>query len=59
MNLAFYRTDSKRLAEISRRVLFAILLLLPVALFSQAYFGTVSGEITDPTGQSCPELMCF
>jgi hypothetical protein len=54
MNLAFYRTDSKRLAEISRRVLFAILLLLPVALFSQAYFGTVSGEITDPDGAVVP-----
>jgi hypothetical protein len=54
MNRAFYRADSKRLAEIFRGLLFAILLLLPVALFSQAYFGTVSGEITDPTGAVVP-----
>ncbi|MGB9470030.1 MAG: TonB-dependent receptor, partial [Candidatus Acidiferrum sp.] len=49
-----YRADSKRLAEIFRGLLLAILLLLPVALFSQAYFGTVSGEITDPTGAVVP-----
>ncbi|MGB7730469.1 MAG: TonB-dependent receptor [Candidatus Acidiferrum sp.] len=54
MNRAFYRADSKRLAEIFRGLLLAILLLLPVALFSQAYFGTVSGEITDPTGAVVP-----
>ena len=54
MKRIFYRADSKRLAEISRAVLFATLLLLPVALFSQAYFGTVSGEITDPSGAVVP-----
>ncbi len=54
MNRVFYRADSERLAEIFRRVLFAIVLLLPVALCSQAYFGTVSGEITDPTGAVVP-----
>lgn len=54
MNRVFSGADSKRLAEISRGVLFVILLLLPVALFSQAYFGTVSGEITDPTGAVVP-----
>jgi hypothetical protein len=35
---------------IIRGVLFAFLLLLPLALFSQGYFGTVSGELTDPSG---------
>ncbi len=54
MNRTFYRADSKRLAEIFRGVLFVVLLLLPVTLFSQAYFGTVSGEITDPTGAVVP-----
>jgi len=29
---------------------FAIALLLPSVLFAQAYFGTVSGELTDATG---------
>src|SRR5580693_2018226 len=28
----------------------AIALLLPAALYAQAYFGTVSGELTDSTG---------
>ena len=31
-------------------VLVAITLVLPAALFGQAYFGTVSGELTDATG---------
>lgn len=35
---------------IIRGVLLAFLLLLPLALFSQGYFGTVSGELTDPSG---------
>ena len=54
MNRIISGADSKRLAELFRGVLFVILLLLPVALFSQAYFGTVSGEITDPTGAVVP-----
>jgi carboxypeptidase family protein/TonB-dependent receptor-like protein len=54
MNPVFCGADSKRLGKISRGVLFAIVLFLPVALFSQAYFGTVSGEITDPTGSVVP-----
>ncbi|HTQ97323.1 MAG TPA: TonB-dependent receptor, partial [Candidatus Acidoferrum sp.] len=35
---------------IIRGVLFVFLLLLPLALFSQGYFGTVSGELTDTSG---------
>ena len=29
---------------------FVIVLMLPAAVFGQAYFGTVSGELTDATG---------
>src|SRR4029077_6715413 len=38
------------LGKVSRGLLFAILLLLPVVLLSQGYFGTVGGELTDPSG---------
>ena len=31
-------------------VVIALALTLATALFGQAYFGTVSGELTDPTG---------
>lgn len=54
MNQVFCGADSKRLAGLFRGALLAILLILPVALLSQAYFGTVSGEITDPTGAVVP-----
>ena len=37
-----------------RGLLFAILLTMPVMLFAQGYFGTVSGEITDPSGAVVP-----
>src|ERR1700739_4282427 len=32
------------------RILFIFVLALPAALFAQAYFGTVSGELSDATG---------
>jgi hypothetical protein len=35
-------------------VLFLVLLLMPAALLAQAYFGTVSGELTDPSGAIVP-----
>ncbi len=38
------------LDRVLRGVLFALLLLLPWTVYSQGYFGTVSGELTDPTG---------
>jgi hypothetical protein len=41
---------AKCLSKIFRAALFVILLLLPVALLAQGYFGTVSGELTDPSG---------
>jgi hypothetical protein len=41
---------TKRTRKFSRLLLFTILLILPVTLFGQAYFGTVSGELTDSSG---------
>jgi len=35
-------------------LLFAILFAAPLTLFGQAYFGTVSGEVTDPSGAVVP-----
>ena len=32
------------------RTLLVAFVLVPVVLFAQGYFGTVSGELTDPTG---------
>jgi hypothetical protein len=50
MNAVFSEPNAKRLATLFRGALFAIVLLLPVMLIAQAYFGTVSGEITDSSG---------
>ncbi len=50
MNAVFCGLGAKCLGNVFRGVLFAILLLLPVALFGQSYFGTVSGEVTDSSG---------
>src|SRR5208283_443922 len=50
MNVVFCGLGAKCLGNVFRGVLFAILLLLPVALFGQSYFGTVSGEVTDASG---------
>ena len=46
--------DSKRLGKVAHALLFAILFLLPLALLGQGYFGTVSGELTDPSGAIVP-----
>jgi len=40
----------RRLSRVSLGALFAFLLLLPGTLCAQGYFGTVSGELTDPSG---------
>ena len=45
-----FRPSAKSLSRVSHAALFVILLLLPVALLAQGYFGTVSGELTDPSG---------
>jgi hypothetical protein len=50
MTVVSSKLSSKFLEKISRGALFAILMLLPVVLLGQAYFGTVSGEVTDSSG---------
>ncbi len=50
MNAVLSQPNAKRLAKLFRGALFAIVLLLPVILLAQAYFGTVSGELTDSSG---------
>src|SRR5208282_4187003 len=37
-----------------RGLLLTVLLTIPVMLFGQGYFGTVSGEVTDPSGAIIP-----
>jgi outer membrane receptor protein involved in Fe transport len=55
MNAVFCgRPSFEHLGRLSRGALFAILLLLPVALLGQGYFGTVSGELTDTSGAIVP-----
>ena len=39
---------------ISPRTIVTLVLIIPAALFGQGYFGTVSGEITDPSGAVVP-----
>jgi hypothetical protein len=50
MNAVLSEPNAKRLSKLFRGVVATILLLLPAVLFAQAYFGTVSGELTDSTG---------
>jgi hypothetical protein len=54
MNFVFCGPGFKHLGVLSRGALFTILLLLPVALLGQGYFGTVSGEIKDTSGAVVP-----
>jgi Carboxypeptidase regulatory-like domain len=50
MNAVLSEPNAKRLSNLFRGVLATILLLLPVLSLAQAYFGTVSGELTDSSG---------
>ena len=50
MNAILNGPGSLCLRKILRGVSLALLLLLPVMLLSQGYFGTVSGELTDSSG---------
>ena len=50
MTVVSFGPESTYLGRVSRGVLFAILLLVPMMLLGQAYFGTVSGEVTDSSG---------
>src|ERR1700691_1489130 len=43
-------TEPRHFGRVFGGVLFVIAILLPVALLGQGYFGTVSGELTDPSG---------
>jgi hypothetical protein len=45
---------SKRLGPVIFGVLFAFLSVLPSILLAQGYFGTVSGDLTDPSGAVVP-----
>jgi len=45
-----FGTGSSLLRGFSRLLLVAILLATPVMIFAQAYFGTVTGDLTDPSG---------
>ncbi len=51
-------TASSHQSNVPRRILgglmFAILFAVPMMLFAQGYFGTLSGEITDPSGAVVP-----
>src|SRR5437667_12003656 len=48
--MILFKPCAKCLSRVSRVALFAVLLLLPAGLLAQGYFGTVSGELTDPSG---------
>jgi hypothetical protein len=50
MSAVLSEPNAKRLSNLFRGVLATILLLLPVLSLAQAYFGTVSGELTDSSG---------
>jgi len=48
MSASMLRHNRQRI--LAGALIIAILLALPTMLFGQGYFGTVSGELTDPTG---------
>jgi hypothetical protein len=50
MHAVSFGTACTYLRSSVRAVFFALLVLLPAALYSQGYFGTVSGELTDSSG---------
>ena len=54
MSVAASRNQSNGPRRILSDLLFAILFAMPMMLFGQGYFGTLSGEITDPSGAIVP-----
>ncbi|HYA62792.1 MAG TPA: carboxypeptidase-like regulatory domain-containing protein, partial [Candidatus Sulfotelmatobacter sp.] len=54
MITAAYYQPSNGPGAILRGLLFAILFTIPLTVFGQGYFGTVSGEITDSSGAVVP-----
>jgi hypothetical protein len=54
MGIAASIQKSRSLRNFLHGLLLTILLTTPSAFFGQGYFGTVSGEITDPSGAVVP-----
>ncbi len=54
MGVATCSQESKGLRRSLSGLLLAVLIALPAMLCGQGYFGTVSGEITDPSGAVVP-----
>src|ERR1700761_2557222 len=54
MNAVASESGSTSARAFSRALLFAAMLMAPVLLYAQGYFGTVSGEITDPSQAVVP-----
>ena len=54
MGLFSFGFGTKSSSGRGRFLLVAILLTMPVSLLSQAYFGTVTGVLTDPSGAVIP-----
>ena len=54
MSAIILAPGAKRRLVFPGAVLFAILLALPITVFGQGYFGTVSGTITDSSGAVVP-----
>ncbi len=51
---SFLMQEQKRVRPFYSLLLLALLLAMPAAVFCQAYFGTVTGVLTDPTGAVIP-----
>ena len=54
MRVAASRNQLNGPRRILSDLLFVILFALPMVLFGQGYFGTLSGNITDPSGAVVP-----
>jgi hypothetical protein len=54
MTAIIFGLGAKRRRAFAGAVLFVILLALPIAVFGQGYFGTVSGAVSDSSGAVVP-----
>src|ERR1700693_6653761 len=54
MSVAASRNQSNDPRRILSGLLFALVFAMPMMLFGQGYFGTLSGNITDPSGAVVP-----
>jgi hypothetical protein len=55
MTVVITTLGRKSLKRVTCGLVLFIPLLLSVALFSQGYFGTITGEVTDPSGAAVPQ----